>query len=213
MIIVFTGAPGAGKGTQADLIQERLSFRKISTGDALRKHVAQGTEIGKKAGAIISEGRLVPNEVLLEVLKEEVGLNAGERILLDGYPRNLAQAEALTFLEEVHPVRGCVHLDVRRDLLIDRLSGRRVCSGCGRSYHLLASPPKQEGVCDHCGAGLIQRSDDNPEKVAVRLDVYDNETKPVLDFFENRGIAHVVDGNLEQEAVYKQVEKVIGQIS
>lgn len=213
MIIVLTGAPGAGKGTQADLIQERLKFRKISTGDALRKHVSQGTEIGKKAEAIISEGRLVPNDVLLEVLKEEVGLNPDERILLDGYPRNLDQAEALKFLEEVHPVRGCVHLDVDRKLLIERLSGRRVCASCGRSFHLLSSPPKHDGVCDHCGSELTQRSDDHPEKVAVRLDVYKNETTPVLAFFQDKGLAHVVDGNLSQEDVYRQVETVIGKIS
>ncbi len=213
MILVLTGAPGAGKGTQADLIQERLKFRKVSTGDALRKHVAQGTEIGKKAGALIAEGRLVPDDILLGVLKTEVGADPSERVLLDGYPRNVAQAESLRQLQNLHPVRAAIHLDVERNTLIARLTGRRVCSGCGKSFHVASNPPKVAGICDYCGGQLVQRNDDAPEKVAVRLDVYDRETKPVLDYYSGKGLTHVVDGSQAQEEVYRRLAEIIRGIA
>lgn len=210
MIVVLTGAPGAGKGTQADMLAKRLGFRKVSTGDALRRQVKLQTEIGKKADALMSAGRLVPDDVLLQVLMTEVGQDKNEKILLDGYPRNVNQAKTLKMaMDRVHPVKAAIHLDVQREELIGRLSGRRVCGKCGATFHVKANPPKNEGICDVCGGGLIRRSDDDPEKIAVRLDVYDRDTKPVLDFYRQADLYHVITGSGDLERVYKELAGVV----
>jgi adenylate kinase len=210
MIIVLMGAPGAGKGTQADLLSERAGYRKISTGDALRKHVKLGTPVGKQAGEIMARGELVPDNVLLQVLKEELGSNPKEIVILDGYPRNLTQAETLRdVVEGVHPVACCAHLDVGRDDIIKRLSGRRTCSGCGASFHVSANPPKKEGVCDKCGAALIQRPDDDAKSIAVRLDVYDRATQPVLEYYRNRGLYQRVNGGGQTDQIFGDLRGVI----
>ncbi len=188
MIVVLTGAPGAGKGTQADLLAGRCGWRKVSTGDALRKHVKLKTEIGQVAGAIMARGELVPDEVLFQVLKEELGNNPKEKILLDGYPRNVAQAKTLDSIGQVNPVAGAVHLEVARGELISRLSGRRVCEKCGATFHVVASPSKTGETCDRCGGALVQRPDDGAEKVAVRLDVYEKSTRPVLEFYQKNSL-------------------------
>ena len=210
MIVVLMGAPGAGKGTQADLLTERLGYRKISTGDALRKHVKLGTPVGKQAGEIMARGELVPDSVLLQVLKEEMGSNPKEIIILDGYPRNLTQAETLReVVESVHPVAGCIHLDVKRDDIVARLSGRRVCSGCGASFHVTANPPKKAGVCDKCGAGLYQRPDDDAKSISVRLDVYDKTTQPVLDYYRKRGLYRQINGAGVTDEIFKELNTAI----
>ncbi len=210
MIIVLMGAPGAGKGTQADLLSERAGYRKISTGDALRKHVKLGTQVGKQAGEIMARGELVPDNVLLQVLKEELGSNPKEIVILDGYPRNLAQAETLKeVVEGVHPVVCCAHLDVRRDDIIARLSGRRTCSGCGASFHVSANPPKKQGVCDKCGSNLIQRPDDDAKSIAVRLDVYDKATEPVLDYYRKRNLYNRVNGGGQTDQIFGDLKGVI----
>lgn len=210
MIIVLMGAPGAGKGTQADLLVEKSGYRKISTGDALRKHVKLGTKVGKIAGEIMARGELVPDSVLLEVLKEEMGTNKSEVIILDGYPRNLSQAETLKQLvEETHPVKGCIHLDVARSDIVSRLSGRRVCTGCGATYHVLANPPKSEGVCDKCSAALYQRADDDSKSVSVRLDVYDSTTQPVLDYYRQRGLYCRINGAGVTDEIFRELGAAI----
>jgi adenylate kinase len=210
MIIVLMGAPGAGKGTQADLLSERAGYRKISTGDALRKHVKLGTQVGKLAGEIMARGELVPDNVLLDVLKEEIGSKHNEVIILDGYPRNLAQAETLMkVVEAEHPVRCCVHLDVSRSSLIGRLSGRRVCAGCGSSFHVSGNPPKVEGVCDKCGGSLYQRPDDDAKSISVRLDVYDTSTKAVLDYYRKRGNYCKVNGEGVTDEIFKELTDAI----
>lgn len=210
MIIVLMGAPGAGKGTQADLLVERSGYRKISTGDALRKHVKLGTPVGKQAGEIMARGELVPDQVLLQVLKEEIGSNPKEVIILDGYPRNLSQAETLkTVVEGTHPVVGCMHLDVSRQDIVSRLSGRRVCSGCGASFHVTANPPKKEGVCDKCTASLYQRPDDDPKSISVRLDVYDKTTEPVLDYYRMRGLYSKINGGGVTNEIFKELTGAI----
>jgi adenylate kinase len=203
LIVILTGAPGAGKGTQADLLAEREGFKKISTGDALRKQIKEGTEIGNKAKSIMAEGKLVPDEVLFGILKAELDAARGFPVLLDGYPRNVAQAKALQELVGADGVRGAVHLEVDPNALVHRISGRRTCVNCGASYHVSTSPPKKEGICDRCGSGIIQRPDDTEEKVKVRLGVYESETRPVLDFYRNFGLYHRVDGNGTTESVYK----------
>jgi adenylate kinase len=210
MIIVLMGAPGAGKGTQADLLTERSGYRKISTGDALRKHVKAGTTVGKIAGEIMARGELVPDNVLLDVLKEEMGSNPKEVIILDGYPRNLNQAETLrAVVEGIHPVKGCIHLDVERSDIVSRLSGRRVCSSCGTSFHVSANPPKKDGVCDKCGSGLYQRPDDDAKSISVRLDVYDRTTQPVLDYYRNRGLYCKINGAGVTDEIFRELGDAI----
>ena len=210
MIVVLTGAPGAGKGTQAELLSQRCGYKKLSTGDALRKHVKQGTEIGKIAGAIMERGELVPDDVLFRILKEELGtIGAKEVVLLDGYPRNIPQAETLDTLRATQPVKAAIHLDVAREELISRLSGRRICPNCGATFHVTDHPPKKAGVCDKCGGTLNQRADDKPESVAVRLDVYEKNTRPILDYYGKKGLYKQVKGVGQTEAIYKDLKRVI----
>ncbi len=213
MIIVLMGAPGAGKGTQADLLIESGKYRKISTGDVLRKHIKMGTQIGKNAESIIAQGKLVPDDVLLEILRQELGSNEKEVIILDGYPRNVAQAKTLQSLSQVHRVKGAVVLDVEREELIARISGRRVCQACGATFHVSANPPKTQGKCDKCGGMLIQRPDDVPEKVRVRLDVFDKETKPVIDFYNQMKSLTSVSADGSKEEIYKALKKAVESLS
>lgn len=210
MIVVLTGAPGAGKGTQAGMLAQRKGYKTLSTGDALRKHVKQGTEIGKIAGAIMTRGELVPDDVLFQILKAElVAVKPTETILLDGYPRNIAQAETLATLAGTQPVKAAIHLDVARDELISRLSGRRVCGSCGSTYHVSGNPPKKAGICDKCGNALVQRDDDKSEAVAVRLDVYEKNTRPILEFYAKQGLYKKVEGAGQTEEIFTQLAKVI----
>lgn len=210
MIVLLAGAPGAGKGTQADLLAERAGFRKISTGDALRRQTKLGTDIGKKAKSFMESGRLVPDDVLFDVLKAELGMDPQEKILLDGYPRNISQAETLETMDAIHPVRAAIHLDVSREDLISRLSGRRVCSDCGATYHVATSPSRVSGKCDKCGGTVSQRADDEEGKVRVRLEVYETETKPILDFYKKKGLYRRIDGNGTTESVYSDLIEALG---
>ena len=212
MIVVLTGAPGAGKGTQADLLVERDGFHKLSTGDALRRQIKLGTEVGKKAGAVMAEGRLVSDEILLDILKAELGSLGEGKVLLDGYPRNLAQAKTLETLSDEYPISGAIHLDVKSSALMSRLCGRRVCGDCGASFHLEFGPPKLEGVCDKCGGVLTQRPDDNEEKVKVRLNVYESDTKPILDFYKDKGLYHRVEGLGNTEEVYTRLKEAVSAL-
>jgi adenylate kinase len=213
MIVVLTGAPGAGKGTQADMLADKFGLKKLSTGDALRKHVKEGTDIGKIAGAIMERGELVPDDVLFKILKAELDSVKADRIvLLDGYPRNLSQAETLETLKDRHPVKAAIHLDVDRSALIARLSGRRVCGSCGATYHVSSNPSKKEGICDKCGGELTQRKDDKPESVAVRLDVFEKTTRPILEFYGAKGLYKKVKGEGLPSEIYERLSKLIGSI-
>jgi adenylate kinase len=212
MIYILMGAPGAGKGTQADLLVERQGFVKVSTGDALRNQIKQGTEVGQKASGYMSAGQLVPDEILLEILKAELRDKRDEKVLLDGYPRNLSQAETLMEISEQKPIKAAIHIDVDQQQLIERLSGRRVCSQCGATFHVQYNPPKANGVCDRCSVELVQRPDDHEEKVKVRLQVYEETTKPVLDFYKNRKLYHYVDGNGTTEDVYERLVKTLNEV-
>lgn len=205
MILVLIGAPGAGKGTQADLLVATQGWHKISTGDALRKQIAKRTAVGLEAEGYVKAGRLVPDAVLWGVLQEELQAHAGAKILLDGFPRNIQQAEALQALPALFAVRAVAHLDVPEEDLYERLVGRRVCQGCGASYHVHKRPPQSEHSCDHCGGALLLRSDDQPEKIKVRLAIYEADTKPVLDFYKRCGLYHRIDGRGDTEAVAAQL--------
>ena len=210
MIVILTGAPGAGKGTQADLLSARCGFKKVSTGDALRKHVKLGSPIGKVAAAVMERGELVSDDVLLQVVSEELNsIGVEDVVLLDGYPRNLGQAKALDGLGGLHSIAKVLHLDVDRTELIARLSGRRVCSGCGATFHVTENPPSKPGVCDRCAGDLVQRPDDRPESVAVRLDVYERSTKPILDFYSSKGLYKSVNGVGSLEEIYSRLEQHI----
>ncbi|MFW7378057.1 MAG: adenylate kinase [Oligoflexus sp.] len=211
MIFVLMGAPGAGKGTQADMLVEDEGYVKISTGDALRRQIQLGTDIGKKASGYMSAGELVPDEILLEILKAELLDKKDKVVLLDGYPRNVAQAQTLQEVSKTKPIKGAIHIDVETAQLVERLSGRRTCSNCGASYHVAYSPPTKDGVCDRCSGQLVQRPDDQEDKVKVRLQVYEENTKPVLDFYKNLGIYRHVDGSGAPTEVNKRVRQAVGE--
>ena len=213
MIIVLTGAPGAGKGTQADKLVKSGSFRKLSTGDALRRQISLGTDIGLLAKEYMDNGNLVPDEVLLKILNAELGDNAKEKILLDGYPRNLEQAKTLSQLDTPHEIRGAVLIDVDQASILNRIIGRRICGKCGASYHVETFKPRVQGICDSCGSELIQRPDDTEEKVSVRLKVYNDVTKPILDYYKEQQKFYAVDGNGSSDEVFDRLLETISELS
>jgi adenylate kinase len=212
MIVVITGAPGAGKGTQASLLQERCGYATLSTGQALRKQVKLGSEIGKIAGEIMERGELVSDDVLFKIVQAELGEPTDKVFLLDGYPRNLSQSKALDTLDETHPVKVAIELYVPQEELIKRLSGRRVCADCGANYHVDMAPSKEAGKCDKCSGEVIQRKDDNPESVKVRLGVFEENTKPILGYYEEKGILTRVDGQGSSEEIFERLKRVIESI-
>jgi len=211
--IVLLGAPGTGKGTQGARLRERYGVAHVATGDLLREAVEQGTELGREAKRYMDAGQLVPDELVLGLVRERLdreGRDAG--FLLDGFPRTVAQAEALERLleERATPLDHVVLLDVSEEEIVERLSGRRVCSGCGRLYHVRFSPPAEEGVCDECGAELVVREDDREETVRKRLEVYRRKTQPLLDFYERRGLLRRVDGVGTVDKVAERVAAALG---
>lgn len=209
MIFVLTGAPGAGKGTQADLLRDRFGFRKVSTGDAIRNQIKLGTEVGQEAKKLVDNGKLVPDEVLRKLLEAELGNDNTENILLDGYPRNVAQAEQLESLSGNHDIAAIIQMNVETQELVRRISGRRICPNCAATYHLSDRPSEKEGVCDKCGSGLIQRPDDNEEKVKVRLDVYADETKPILDYYSKSGRLREISGLGSVEDIFSRLKSAL----
>lgn len=212
MNILFMGPPGAGKGTQAENIVNEFGIPHISTGDAFRLAIKQGTPIGVKAKEFMDQGLLVPDDVTIGIVEERLQQSDCEKgFLLDGFPRTLSQAEALdeilarlnTGLDHV------INLKVDREKLLARLTGRRICKNCGSTYHVIFNPPKQEGICDKCGGELYQRSDDNEESVGIRLDEYINKTAPLLTFYENKGLLRQIDGDQEIDAVSSQIASIL----
>lgn len=194
MKLIFLGAPGAGKGTQADIFAAKLSIPTISTGNILRAAIADGTETGLKAKSYMDAGQLVPDEVILNIVKERLEQpDCQKGYILDGVPRTLAQAQALETMGVTFD--KVVSLEVSDDSIVQRMSGRRVCAKCGAPYHVSAKPPKVDGVCDTCGGELIQRKDDKPETVLDRLGVYHAETEPLKEFYAQRGLLVTVQGD------------------
>lgn len=205
MNILFMGPPGAGKGTQAEKIVEEFHIPHISTGEAFRKAMQEGTPLGKKAKEYVDQGLLVPDEITNGIVKERLAQDdCSKGFLLDGFPRTIPQAEALDsmLVELGRTIDHVINLKVDRDLLLARLTGRRICKSCGSTYHVLFNPPQQEGVCDKCSGELYQRPDDTEEKVGTRLDEYANKTAPLLDYYRNKGLLREVDG-----------EQPIGQVT
>jgi adenylate kinase len=200
--LILLGPPGAGKGTQAARLREDFELRYFATGDLLRDHRARETDLGLRAARYMATGRLVPDELVIEMLLEEIDDVGG--FLLDGFPRTLAQADALDaeLQGRGHPLSAVLLIDVPDDVLVERISGRRVCPD-GHVYHALYNPPAQEGVCDEDGKPLIQRDDDKPETVRERLRVYHRETEPLVERYEERGLLRRVDGTLPPDEVYE----------
>lgn len=194
MRIIFLGAPGAGKGTQAEIFSKKLGIPTISTGNILRAAIHEGTPTGLKAKGFMDAGQLVPDEVILTIVKERLGQDdCAKGFILDGVPRTLAQAQAM---EEMGiAIDRVVSLEVSDEAIIQRMSGRRVCEGCGAPYHVKANPPKEDGICDHCGGKLVTRPDDRAETVKERLEVYHSVTEPLKAFYGDRGVLCTVPGD------------------
>lgn len=212
MNILFMGPPGAGKGTQAERIVKEFGIPHISTGDAFRAAMREGTPIGLKAKEYIDNGQLVPDDVTVGVVRERLAQPDCEAgFLLDGFPRTLGQAEALDDLLVTmgRKLDHVINLSVDRELLLARLTGRRICKSCGATYHVIFNPPQQEGVCDKCQGELYQRSDDTEETVGKRLDVYLNETAPLLSYYEAKGLLRDVDGEKEIDTVTSEVVSLL----
>lgn len=207
-VVILLGPPGAGKGTQAARLSGRLGLPHVSTGDLFRENLSRSTPLGLRAKGFMNEGKLVPDEVVLEMLFDRVSRpDCAEGYLLDGFPRTLGQAEAL----ERRLGRGArvlvLDLDVADEALVDRLTGRRTCRGCGRIYHLRHAAPKSAGRCDACGGELYQRDDDRGEVVAKRLAVYRQETQPLEGYYRSRGLLVEVDGGRAPEDVFRSLEE------
>lgn len=212
MNILFMGPPGAGKGTQAEAIVNEFGIPHISTGDAFRLAIKQGTPIGMKAKEYMDQGLLVPDDVTIGIVEERLQQpDCKKGFLLDGFPRTISQAEALDgILDRLNAgLDHVINLKVDRDKLLARLTGRRLCKNCGATYHVVFNPPKQEGICDKCGGELYQRSDDNEESVGTRLDEYINKTAPLLTFYENKGLLRQIDGEQEIHAVSQEIVSLL----
>ena len=213
MIVILMGAPGAGKGTQSERLETQLGFVKISTGDILRNHIARRTKIGLAAKDLMDEGKLVPDEILLEVLAEELG-RVGDRVaLLDGFPRTLKQAEALERIAAKKPIKAVIQIKVDEAVIIERLASRLLCGQCGAVYTSKiqgkVGQHQAGGKCPECSGSLGTRPDDAPEKVRFRLKVYADQTRPVLDFYAKKHLCHMVDGSQSVENVFKQIKEII----
>lgn len=210
MKLILLGAPGAGKGTQADIIKKKLDIPTISTGNILRAAVKNGTPTGLKAKEYMDAGKLVPDEVIIGIINERLQeADCANGYILDGVPRTIAQAEAME--KAGINFDAVVSIEVADEVIMERMSGRRVCESCGASYHLVAVPPKVAGVCDSCGGKLVQRKDDAPETVKDRLAVYHKETEPLKDFYAQRGLLKSVENQPSVEATTAAILKALGR--
>ena len=208
MNILLMGAPGAGKGTQAAILHERLGIPHISTGDMFRGAVSEGTVLGLEAKRYMDSGNLVPDEVTIGIVRERLAeADCKKGFMLDGFPRTVGQAEALDeILKELHlELDTVLEIDVPFEILTERITGRRLCKACGATYHVEFHPPLKEGVCDKDGTTLYQRKDDNKETVQNRLSVYESATAPLLDFYRDKGILVEIEGNRESSEVTKSI--------
>ena len=212
MNLVLLGPPGAGKGTQAKLLQDSRSLLKLSTGDMLRAAVAAGTELGRKAGDIMERGQLVPDNMVIELIAEHIDEDEGKGFILDGFPRTIAQAEALDRLlkERGKKLDLVIVMGVNDEALIERIAGRFACVTCGEGYHDVYKMPKVEGVCDRCGGTqFVRRRDDNEEVVRSRLKAYHAQTEPLIDYYSGQGKVRTVDGMKDIGTVEKEIETAL----
>ena len=214
MKIIMLGAPGAGKGTQAKMIADKYSIPHISTGDIFRANIKNGTELGQKAKTYMDQGLLVPDELVVDLIMDRFKeADCANGYVLDGFPRTIPQAEALdkalTAIGE--KVDFAINVEVPDENIVRRMSGRRACVGCGATYHIVHNPTKTEGICDRCGKELILRDDDKPETVEKRLNVYHEQTQPLIDFYGNKGILKEVDGTVDMQDVFGAIVSILGE--
>ena len=212
MRIIMLGAPGAGKGTQAKMISEKYGIPHISTGDIFRSNIKNGTELGRKAKTYMDQGQLVPDELTCDLVVDRIAQDdAKNGYVLDGFPRTIPQAEALTGALEKRgeKIDFAIDVDVPDENIVTRMSGRRACVSCGATYHIVYNPPKQEGICDVCGKELVLRDDDKPETVKKRLEVYHSQTQPLIDYYKKDGVLGRVDGTQEIDTIFSQIQELL----
>jgi adenylate kinase len=206
MKIAMFGPPGAGKGTQATVIKERYNIPQISTGDLLRAQVREGSELGRKAKGYMDAGKLVPDEIVIGMLRDRISEeDCGGGFILDGFPRSLSQAETLDDIVELDSV---INIDVDESVIIKRITGRRMCK-CGATYHVDFNPPKVEGICDECGSRLYQREDDREETVKKRIEVYRDQTQPLIEYYNRKGILRTVDGDRPIDQISEDIISIL----
>jgi adenylate kinase len=212
MKMVLLGPPGAGKGTQAVILKEKKGFLHLSTGDILRENVKNNTDIGKKAKAFMEKGELVPDDIVIEMMLDTIKASRDKKdFILDGFPRTAYQAKKIdTELAKLKlPIDMVVYFKTGINTVISRLTGRRLCSKCGANYHIVNMPPKKQGICDKCGAELYQRKDDSEETIKKRLEVYNSQTKELIDYYKAQGILKEVSGDLEAGKVYEELTGIL----
>lgn len=210
MKIILLGPPGAGKGTHAKVLSETWKVPHLATGDILRGHIKGGTELGKKAKDVIEKGGLVPDDLVNAMMFEEISKLPKKEFILDGFPRTIGQAEALDGFLKKQNLRldAVLNFETDENILIDRLSGRRVCAQCGGNYHIRNIPPKQPGICDKCGTALTQRKDDNPETIRTRFATYQKETSPLIQYYMKANVLVSVDANLNVPMLQKRFREI-----
>jgi len=214
MRAVLLGPPGAGKGTQAVKLVQKYNVPQISTGDIFRKNISEGTELGKKVQEYTTSGRLVPDELVVDLVKDRLQQDdCANGYLLDGFPRTIAQAEQLdAFLAETgQKLDAVINFEVGHDTLMERLTGRRVCKDCGAGYHIKNIPPKVEGICDKCGGELIQRKDDTAETAEKRITVYNESTAPLIEYYSNTGALMNFDAEKDHKVVFDEIVEALGE--
>lgn len=212
MNLILLGPPGVGKGTQAKKIAKLKNIPHISTGDMLRENIQKGTSLGKEAKEYMDKGLLVPDSVVISMMAQRIREeDCKDGFLLDGYPRTIPQAESLEKdLKELNKIIDyAINLKADSSVLVERISGRRVCKECGQMYHIKNQPPKVEGVCDKCKGELFQRDDDKEETVKTRVSVYENQTAPLIDFYKDRGVLKNIDGTKSIDEIFKEISKIL----
>ena len=213
MNLILLGAPGAGKGTQAEKIVEKYGIPAVSTGNMIRAAIKAGTEMGMKAKSYTESGQLVPDDVVIGIIKDRLKeKDCVNGFILDGFPRTIPQAEALTAALEKNgeTIDYAINVEVPDENIVARMSGRRACLACGATYHVVYAPTKEEGICDRCGEKLVLRDDDKPETVKKRLDVYHSQTQPLIDYYTKQGKLVEVDGTQNVDAVFDAIVKILG---
>lgn len=214
MKIIMLGAPGAGKGTQAKMLAAKYDIPHISTGDIFRTNIKNGTELGAKAKEYMDKGLLVPDELVVDLIMDRFKADDCKNgYILDGFPRTIPQAEALdkALTAVGESIDYAINVEVPDENIVNRMSGRRACVGCGATYHIIYNPTKVDGKCDACGAELILRDDDKPETVLNRLEVYHNQTQPLIDYYSNKKVMREVDGTVDMQVVFDSIVAILGE--
>ena len=212
MRIVLLGPPGAGKGTQAVMLAEKKGFLHLSTGDILRENVKNRTDIGKEAKVFMEKGELVPDDIVIQMMLETIKNARGQKdFILDGFPRTVYQAKKIDAeLDELKlPIDMVVYFKASIEIVIFRLTGRRLCSKCGANYHILNMPPKKQGVCDKCGGALYQRDDDKEAAIRQRLKIFNILTKPMINYYKRKGVLHTINGNQAPDRIFESIKKIL----